>query len=343
MPRAGTADAAPARRRGSHTRHGLLVAGGVLLLVLAVLASLAFGGKPLSFQQVFAALGGHAADYVQTVVDSRIPRTVTGLLVGGCLAVSGVVLQGITRNPLGAPGLLGVNVGAAASIVTALGFLGLAGVPTVWLAVPGAFLAMLAVYALGSRGRGSTPVRLVLAGAVISAVLTAYIQTVILTEPTIFNSYRYWVVGSLAGSQWDALVRVLPLAGVGLLLAVILAPAMNTLALGEAAATSLGANVGRTRAGGILAGTMLCAAATAVAGPIAFVGLAVPYVVRSLGGSDHRWQVPAAALLGPALVLFADVVGRVIMRPQELMVGVVTAFLGAPVLLLVLRRMRVPT
>lgn len=307
------------------------------------MTSLAFGSKSLSPDQVVAALTGDATDYVQAVVDSRIPRTVTGLLVGGCLAVSGVVLQGITRNPLGAPGLLGVNLGAAASMVTALSLLGIAGVATVWLALPGAFLAMVVVYVLGSRGRGSTPVRLVLAGAVISAVLTAYVQTVILTRPTVFDSYRYWVVGSLAGAQWGTLLQILPLALVGLALAVMLAPAMNTLALGEAAATSLGTHVARARAGGILAGTMLCAAATAVAGPISFLGLAVPHVVRFLGGSDHRWQIPAALLLGPTLLLFADVIGRVIIRPQELMVGVVTAFLGAPVLLLILRRMRVST
>lgn len=312
-------------------------------MVVAVLASLAFGSKPLSLGQVVATLTGHASDYVQTVVDSRVPRTVTGLLVGACLAVSGVILQGITRNPLGAPGLLGVNAGAAASIVTAVAFLNVGGVATVWLALPGAFGATAVVYALGSRGRGGTPVRLILAGAVITAVLTAYIQTVTLTLPAAFNSYRYWVVGSLAGSQWHTLLQVLPLAVAGLLLSMALASPLNTLALGDTAAVALGARTGRARAGGILAGTMLCAAATAVAGPIAFVGLAVPHIVRVLGGSDHRWQIPFAALFGPALLLLADVVGRVIMRPQELMVGVVTAFLGAPVLLLVLRRMRVST
>lgn len=318
-----------------------MLVGCLLALGLAVVASLALGSKAIAFADVASALFGDGGEYTERVVASRVPRTVLGLLVGACLAVSGVIMQGVTRNPLGDPGLLGVNIGAAASVVTATAFLGFsAGAGTVWLAIPGAFGAMVVVYLIGSGREAGTPVRLVLAGAVVTAVLSAYIQAVTLSLPTAFDSYRFWVVGSLAGRDLETLVAVAPFAVVGLLLAAALASGLNTLALGDTAATSLGAHTSAIRLGGIASATLLCAAATAAAGPIAFVGLAVPHIARALVGSDHRWLLPLSLLLGPALLLGADVLGRTVARPQELMVGVVTAFVGAPVLLLAVRRMR---
>lgn len=312
----------------------------VLLLALAVAASLAIGSKAVPLGDVVAALSGDHGSYVDRVVASRVPRTLTGLLAGGCLAVAGVVMQGVTRNPLGDPGLFGVNLGAAAAVVTATAFLGLAGVPTVWIALPGAVVAMLVVYAVGSGPSGATPVRLVLAGAVVSAVLTAYVQVVTLRKPEVFESYRHWVVGSLAGSRTDALLQVLPVTLVGLVVVLGSAGALNALALGDLTAAGLGAHPGRTRAVGLVAASLLSAVATSVAGPIAFVGLAVPHVVRALVGHDHRWQLPFSLVLGPALLLGADVLGRVVIAPQELMVGVVTAFVGAPFLLVAVRLIR---
>lgn len=331
--------AAGTRSRATSWR--LVAFGGALvLLALAAAASLALGSHALPLGDVLAALGGHEGTYADRVVASRIPRTLTGLLAGACLAVAGVVMQGVTRNPLGDPGLFGVNLGAAAAVVTASAFLGIGGAPTVWVALPGALLAMAVVYAVGSGPSGATPVRLVLAGAVVTAVLTAYVQVVTLRLPEVFDSYRFWVVGSLAGSRTGDLVEVLPLALPALLVVLGSAGALNALALGDLTAAGLGAHPGRTRGVGLVAASVLSAVATAVAGPIAFIGLAVPHLVRAAVGSDHRWQLPFSLVLGPALLLAADVVGRLVIAPRELMVGVVTAFVGAPFLLAAVHRIR---
>ncbi|WP_084392664.1 FecCD family ABC transporter permease [Nocardiopsis listeri] len=312
---------------------------GVAALAGAVLLSLVAGSKPTPPLEVLGVFTGGADPYIVTVVESRIPRTIVGVLAGAALALAGTLMQGVTRNPLADPGLLGVNAGAAAAVVTATALLGPTSVTgTVWWALPGALLAGLAAYTVGTRGGDGGMVRLLLAGAVVSAVLTAYVQAVALSMPDVFDSYRYWVVGSLAGRGVDVVLAVLPVIGLGLVLALFVMGGLNALALGDEAAVATGANVTVTRAGGLVAGVLLASGATAAAGPIAFVGLAVPHVVRSLVGVDFRVQVPFAALVGPTLLLVADVVGRTVVRPMELMVGVVTAFVGAPVLLYVLRR-----
>ncbi len=341
---AARAPQAPHAPRVRGSRALLLTAGIVgaaLLLVLAVGLSMAVGAKPVPLGDVWSALRHPDDSYVSTVVASRIPRTQLGVVVGAALAVAGVVIQGLTRNPLGDPGLLGVNAGASASVVLAIALLGPAVGRSVWAAIPGALLAAVAVYLIGSGGRRATPVRLVLAGAAVSAVLVALVEAVSLTQPQVFDSYRVWVVGSLAGRSPEVVGQVLPFVVAGVLLALLLARQLNALALGDESATSLGLHAGRTRLLGGLAATVLCAAAVAAVGPIAFVGLAVPHVVRSFTGSDHRWMLPYCALLGPVLLLASDVVGRVVARPGELMVGAVTAFVGAPFLIAAVRRGRV--
>lgn len=316
-----------------------MLGAGAAVLVGALLLSLVAGSRPTSPLEVLRVFTGGADPYTVTVVESRIPRTLVGVVAGAALALAGTLMQGITRNPLADPGLLGVNAGAAAAVVTATALLGpTSTVGTVWWSLPGALAAGLVAYAVGTRGGDGGMVRLLLAGAVVSAVLTAYVQAVALSMPDVFDSYRYWVVGSLAGRGMDVVWAVLPVVLVGLFLALVVMGGLNALALGDEAAVATGANVTLTRAGGLIAGVLLAAGATAAAGPIAFVGLAVPHVVRSLVGVDFRLQVPFAVLVGPALLLLADVVGRTLVRPMELMVGVVTAFVGAPVLLYVLRR-----
>ncbi|WP_445398693.1 FecCD family ABC transporter permease [Streptomyces sp. LE64] len=330
----------PVRRAGALRLASCLVAAA-LLLVAATAASVMFGSMHTGVGDVLDVLSGDAGEHVTTVVESRYPRTLLGLLVGVCLAVCGTLMQGITRNPLAEPGLLGVNTGAAAGVVTATAFLGATGAASaMWWALPGALVAGVLVHAIGFSGPSASPVRLVLAGAVLTAVLMAYVQAITLSRPQTFDDYRYWVVGALGGRDYEVLWTVLPFAGVGLLVAVLVAPGLNALALGDESATSLGANPALTRAFGWGAAVLLAAAATAAAGPIAFVGLAVPHVVRGLVGADHRGQIALAVLVGPTLLLVADVVGRVLLRPQELMVGVVTAFVGAPALLVTLRRTR---
>ncbi|SFN41513.1 FecCD family ABC transporter permease [Mycetocola miduiensis] len=326
-----------ARRRTPRLLVGLGIT--TLLLVVLILLSLAVGNKYIPLPDVWNALFEPGDSYADAVIASRVPRTVLGLLVGAALAVAGGVMQGLTRNPLADPGLFGVNTGAAAAIVTATA-LGVSGATSVWVALPGAFLAVIVVYLLGSgRGR-ATPVRLVLAGVVVSSVLAAYIQAVSLSLPKVFDAYRFWVIGSLAGRDPQLIFEVLPFILVGLLLALALCGLLNALALGDDTARALGAHVGRTRILGAVATTLLCAAATAAVGPILFVGLAVPHIVRTLTGADHRWLLPYCLVAGPALILAADILGRILVSPAELMVGVVTAFVGGPILILAVRRMK---
>ncbi|MFF0473766.1 FecCD family ABC transporter permease [Streptomyces sp. NPDC004284] len=330
----------PAVVRRGPARHFAAAALCLVLLALAVLASVMFGSKPTSAADVLRVVTGDGEGYVRTVVESRYPRTALGLLAGLCLGVAGTLMQGITRNPLAEPGLLGINAGASAAIVAATAFLGASGQQeTVWWALAGALATGVVVHLVGTAG-GSGPVRLVLAGAVLSAVLAAFIQAVALSRPQVFDTYRYWVVGSLGGRGFDAFWAVLPFAAVGLVLAVLLAPGLNAMAMGDDKAASLGISPARVKGAGLLAATLLSAAATAAVGPIAFVGLAVPHLVRVLVGADFRLQILFTSLAGPTLLLFADVIGRVLLRPQELMVGVVTAFVGAPALLFAVRRMR---
>lgn len=321
-------------------------AGLVLILVLlgfTVLLSLAVGSKYIPLGEVWTALTNPGDGYAQTVVESRIPRTLLGLIVGAGLAVSGALMQGLTRNPLGDPGLFGVNAGAAAAVVTATAFFGIGSAATsVWVALPGAFAAVSVVYLIGSGSGRSSPIRLVLAGVVVTAVLSAWVSAITLSLPGVFNAYRFWAVGSLAGRNPQIVLDVLPFVVVGLVLALSLSGALNALALGDDLAQTLGVKVGRTRLLGALAATLLCAAATAAVGPIGFVGLAVPHMVRSLTGTDHRWLLPYSLLAGPVLLLGADILGRVIVSPAELMAGIITAFVGAPILLIAVRRLKVP-
>ncbi|WP_227425578.1 FecCD family ABC transporter permease [Pengzhenrongella sicca] len=310
--------------------------------MLAAGLSVAVGSKTVPLGEVWSAWLHPDDSYASAVVASRLARTQLGLLAGAALAVAGAVIQGLTRNPLGDPGILGVNAGASASVVLVTAGLGATAGRSVWAAIPGALVAAAVVYLIGSGGpRGrATPVRLVLAGAAISAVLAALVQAVALAQPDVFNSYRFWVVGSLAGRPEGTVGRVLPFVAVGLVFALLLPRSLNALALGDESATALGLRTGRTRALGAASATLLAASAVAAVGPVGFVGLAVPHVVRSFAGSDHRWLLPYCALLGPVLLLGSDVLGRVVARPGEIMVGVVTAFVGAPFLIAAVRQGR---
>ncbi|SDD46164.1 iron complex transport system permease protein [Sanguibacter gelidistatuariae] len=324
----------PVRRWGLGA--GLILALAATALVTAL--SLSVGTNQLPLSTVWHGLVSPDDSFASTVIASRVPRTLLGLLVGAGLAVAGTLMQGITRNPLADPGLLGVNAGASAAIVAGTVVFGSLGQRAIFVAVPGAFLAAVVVYAIGSGRSGPTPVRLVLSGAAITAVLMAGIQAVTLTNPEVFETYRFWVVGSLAGRPSEIVDMIWPVVVVGLVAALLLGRPLNTLALGDETARALGGNAGRTRLLGALVATVLAGACTAAVGPIAFVGLAVPHIVRTITGSDYRWLVAYCIALGPVLLLGADVVGRIVARPGELMVGVVTAFIGAPFLYVAVRR-----
>ncbi|MGW0762883.1 FecCD family ABC transporter permease [Streptomyces sp. NPDC002814] len=334
--RAETAPAPPNRR--AIRAFGLLVSVAILLLV--ALASIAIGAKELSVDQVWHGLFEDSGTYGDVVVAERLSRTVLGLLAGAALGLAGAVLQALTRNPLADPGLLGINAGASAAVVTAITYFGVTSLTGyVWFAFFGAAAVGALVWFLGGS-RGATPVRLALAGTAISAALYGYLQAVMIMDEAALGKMRFWTVGSLSSATDDIILRVLPFLGVGMLLAFALARPLNAMAMGDDTAKSLGANLNRTRALSMLAATVLCGAATAACGPIVFVGLMVPHVVRSFTGPDLRWILPYAAVLSPVLLLGADVIGRIVARPAELQVGIVTAILGGPVFIFLVRRRR---
>ncbi|MEU9449122.1 iron chelate uptake ABC transporter family permease subunit [Streptomyces sp. NPDC048277] len=334
--RAETAPAPPTRR--AIRALGLL--GSVVILVLVALASIAIGAKELPLDQVWHGLFHDTGTYGDVVVGERLSRTVLGLLAGAALGLSGAVLQALTRNPLADPGLLGINAGASAAVVTAITFFGVTTLDGyVWFAFFGAAAVGALVWFLGGS-RGATPVRLALAGTAISAALYGYLQAVMITDDAALGKMRFWTVGSLASASNSTILQVLPFLAVGTLLALGLARPLNAVAMGDDTARALGANLTRTRGLAMLAATVLCGAATAACGPIAFVGLMVPHVVRSFTGPDLRWILPYATVLSPVLLLGADVIGRVVARPSELQVGIVTAVIGGPVFILLVRRRR---
>ncbi|GAX52596.1 FecCD family ABC transporter permease [Streptomyces olivochromogenes] len=334
--RAETAPAPPSRQ--AIRAAGLLAS--LALLVLVALASIAIGAKALPLDQVWHGLFHGTGTYSDVVVDDRISRTVLGLLVGAALGLSGAVLQALTRNPLADPGLLGINAGASAAVVTAITYFGVTSLSGyVWFAFFGAAAVGALVWFLGGS-RGATPVRLALAGTAISAALYGYLQAVMIMDDAALGKMRFWTVGSLASATDSTIRQVLPFLVVGTVVALALARPLNAMAMGDDTARALGADLNRTRALSMAAATVLCGAATAACGPIVFVGLMVPHVVRSFTGPDLRWILPYATVLSPVLLLGADVVGRMVARPAELQVGIVTAVLGGPVFIYLVRRRR---
>jgi len=318
---------------------GLLIAAA--LVVLLLLMSIAVGSKNIPLSAVVEALADDTGEGDAYVVwDMRIPRTVTGFCVGLALGVAGALIQALTRNPLADPGILGVNAGASFFVALGVAAFGVTSVHGyVWFAFVGALLVTVAVYLIGSAGRGGAdPVQLTLAGVALGAVLSGAVTAMVLIDPRSFDTMRNWNAGSVAGRGWDVLLPVLPFLVIGLLLAALAASALNAIALGDDLARSLGANVTLTRMIVIAAVTLLAGGATAVAGPIAFVGLMIPHVARWIVGPDQRWILAYTLMLAPALMLAADILGRLVIRPGEFPVGIVTAFVGAPVLIVLVRR-----
>jgi iron complex transport system permease protein len=318
-----------------------LLVGAIAVAVLCGL-SLAIGTRGIDLASVVAALGGSRDDIGEVAVAKRIPRTVLAVVVGASLAMSGTTMQAITRNPLADPGLLGVSSGAGLAVAIGIVFFGLSG-PYEFLvaAVLGAAIASVFVYAVGSLGRGgASPIKLALAGAATSAAISSMISAVLLPRVDVIANFRFWQVGGVGGASWDRIGVVSPFLAIGALVCIVNARGMNSLALGDDLAAGLGADVRRTRLASAVGAVVLCGVATSVAGPIAFVGLGVPHVGRLLIGSDHRWLLPFAAIAGAGLLVAADVVGRVVARPSEIEVGVVSAVIGAPVLVWVAGRRR---
>jgi iron complex transport system permease protein len=316
----------------------------VVLLAVVALFSIAVGSRYIPPAEVLQVMLHSDDSQASTIVhELRIPRTVLGIAIGAALGIAGAVMQALTRNPLADPGLLGVNAGAAVAVVIGIALFGignaLAYMP---FAFAGAAIASVVVYLIGSAGRsGATPVRLALAGVAVTAALTAVINGMTLLDPATFDKYRFWAVGSLSGRGMEIFWQALPFIAVGVGLALALGRPLNAMAMGDDVGRALGANITRTR---VLSGVvimLLAGAATAAVGPIGFIGLAVPHVARSITGPDNRWVLAYTAVLAPILLVGADIIGRLVVRPGELSVGIVTAIIGAPVFIALVRRKRV--
>ncbi|WP_352301643.1 iron ABC transporter permease [Kineosporia sp. NBRC 101731] len=320
---------------------GLL--GLLVLLIVSITLSLVVGSGHVPLSDVWNGVFSPDRSVEGQLImrELRIPRTVAGLLAGAALGLAGAVIQGVTRNPLADPGLLGINAGASAAVVFAIGWLGITAADGyIWFGFLGAAVAATLVYGVGSLGReGATPVKLALAGQATSAALIALTTAMLLKDTETYDRYRFWQVGSLTGRDAEVIAQAAPFVGVGVLLALALGPQLNALALGDDVARGLGQKVGLIRVVSAVAVVLLTGAATVIAGPIAFVGLVVPHAARMLAGADYRWLLVHCLLLAPSLLLVSDVIGRLIARPGELQVGIVTAAVGAvPFVLLVRRR-----
>lgn len=339
LPPVASATPPPRALRQGSVR-GLVVLTG--LLVLAGLVSLAVGSRAIPLGTVVDVLFHPDGSDASTIVhDLRLPRTALAIVVGLALGIAGALMQGHTRNPLADPGLLGVEAGAAFAVVIgiyAFGVHDLTGYA--WFSLIGAGLASVAVFAIGSTRGGPDPVSLVLAGAAVSALLAAFTQVVVLRDIDTLDAYRFWAVGSVAGRGMDVFWEVLPFIVVGLVLAAMSSSTLNLLQLGDDVAVSLGLHPMRHKAIGVLGVMMLTGAATAACGPVGFVGLVVPHVARYFAGVDYRWVIPYSGFIGGLLLVVADVVGRVVVRPGELQVGIVMALIGGPVFIYLVRRTR---
>lgn len=313
-----------------------------MLLVLCV-ASLVFGARDVSIAEVWAALAGNSTGIGEAAVTKRVPRTVLALLVGAALAVAGGTMQAVTRNPLADPGILGVSSGAALAVVTGITFFGLANpYGFIVAAIGGASIAATLVYFIGSLGQGgATPLKLTLAGAVTSAALSSLISAILLPRVDVLTTYQFWQIGGVGGADWPRIATVSPFLAVGAVVCILSARGLNLLALGDDLAAGLGTRVNRTRLVASAGAVVLCGAATAIAGPIGFVGLVVPHLCRLVVGGDSRWLLPFSALVGGGLLVAADIVGRIVARPEEIQVGIVTAVLGAPFFVWIVRRQKV--
>lgn len=315
------------------------------LLVLVALLSLGIGSKSVTIPTVIDAFTSYDATNPDHLIvrGLRVPRTVLGVLVGVALGLAGTVMQGLSRNALADPGILGVNAGAAMAVVIAVYLLDITSLAGyVWFGFAGAGAAAVGVFVLGSLGRdGASPIKLVLAGVAITYLLAAMTRAITLIDVQSFDVLRFWVVGSLAGRDLDIARQAWPFIAVGTVMALASGRTLNALALGDDMARALGMRLNAARAFTILTIVILAGAATAIAGPIAFLGLTVPHVGRMIVGPDNRWVLPYAAVLAPLMLLGADVLGRVVARPQEIQVGVVAVLLGAPVFIALVRRRRV--
>lgn len=306
------------------------------LLVISIIASILFGSRSIAWSTILEGLfQSEVNDHESSVVSQRVVRTIFSFMCGAALGVSGSLMQAVTRNPIADPSILGVNTGASLFVVSGIAFFNISSASEyVWIAILGAILTAIFVFTIGSLGgSGATPLKLVLAGAATSAILSSLVTAIMIPRQNVMDQFRFWQVGSVGAGTWDSIQLLLPFLIVGLVIAFISAPALNAMALGDEVATGLGVKTARIRLTSSFAGVLLCGAATAFAGPIGFVGLLATHLIRLVIGPDFRFVIPFSALSGGIILTISDVVGRVIARPGEVEVGILTAFIGAPILI----------
>ena len=314
------------------------------LLSIMVIFSISLGAKSIAFTKVIDVLLGNDPDSLDAaIILQRIPRTVFGILAGGALGISGALMQSITRNPIADPSILGVNTGASLFVVAGIAFFNITvAYQYIWLAIIGAGVTAVFVYSVASMGKdGATPLKLALSGSAVSIVLGSLVSTIMLPNNRVMEAFRFWQVGSIGSATWENIMLISPFLVVGFIISMFISGYLNNLALGDEAATALGTNVVMTRTIGALSSVLLCGATTALAGPIGFVGLIVPHIIRLIFGSEMGKMLPLSFLGSAILMLVSDVIGRIISLPGETEVGIVTAVLGAPVFILAIRKGRV--
>ena len=314
------------------------------LLSIMAIFSISLGAKSIAFTKVIDVLLGNDPDSLETaIILQRIPRTVFGILAGGALGISGALMQSITRNPIADPSILGVNTGASLFVVAGIAFFNITvAYQYIWLGITGAGVTAVFVYSVASMGKdGATPLKLALSGSAVSIVLGSLVSTIMLPNNRVMEAFRFWQVGSIGSATWENIMLISPFLIVGFIISMFISGYLNNLALGDEAATALGTNVVMTRTIGALASVLLCGATTALAGPIGFVGLIIPHIIRLIFGSEMSKMLPLSFLGSAILMLISDVIGRIISLPGETEVGIVTAVLGAPVFILAIRKGRV--
>ena len=314
------------------------------LLSIMAIFSISLGAKSIAFTKVIDVLLGNAPDSLEAaIILQRIPRTVFGILAGGALGISGALMQSITRNPIADPSILGVNTGASLFVVAGIAFFNITvAYQYIWLAIIGAGVTAVFVYSVASMGKdGATPLKLALSGSAVSIVLGSLVSTIMLPNNRVMEAFRFWQVGSIGSATWENIMLISPFLIVGFIISMFISGYLNNLALGDEAATALGTNVVMTRTIGALSSVLLCGATTALAGPIGFVGLIIPHIIRLIFGSEMSKMLPLSFLGSAILMLVSDIIGRVISLPGETEVGIVTAVIGAPVFILAIRKGRV--
>lgn len=314
---------------------------GFLLLLISVCASIVYGYTDTTWKMAVDTFTNFNGSNEHIIIkDVRLPRALIAASVGASLAIAGTLMQALTKNPLASPGIFGVNAGAGFFIVVAVSIFSISSLQAfTWIAFLGAAVAAFTVYFIGSIGReGLTPIKLTLAGSAMAALFSSFTQGLLVINEMALDEVLFWLAGSVQGRKLEMLTSVLPYLSVAWIISLLLANKINVLTMGEDVAKGLGQRTGTVKLFAAIAIVLLAGGSVAVAGPIAFIGIIVPHLARSLVGIDHRWVIPYSAILGGILLLLADIGARFIVMPEEVPVGVMTAFIGTPFFIYIARR-----